>query len=125
MAQPAPSAEDLRFVHELRARGYSDLAREYLERLSKTASPELKRELPLEMALTNMEAANDEPDSGKRLALYAQARDDLQKFLADNPNHPRAADARFEIARATTLQGKTQLSRALLDGDLHARVADG
>jgi hypothetical protein len=118
-------AEDLRFVHELRARGYSDLAREYLEKLAQTASAELKRELPLEMALTNMESANDEPDSGKRLTLYTQARADLQKFLADNPGNPRAADARFEIARATTLQGKTQLSRALLDGDLRSRIADG
>jgi hypothetical protein len=115
----------MRFVRELRARGYNDLARDYLQKLAKTAPPELKRELPLEIARTNMDAAAEEPDSGKRLALYAQARADFQKFLADNPMSPRAPEARLAIAQATTLQGKTQLSKALLQEDVHARVADG
>ncbi len=124
-AAEAPYAEDMRFVQELRTHGYSDLAREYLQKLAQKAPPALKKELPLEVALTNMEAANDEPDSSKRLTLYAQARADFEKFLKDNPGHPRAADARFDIARATTLQGKTQLSRALLEDDLTMRIADG
>lgn len=124
-AEQSPYAEDMRFIRELRTHGYSDLAREYLEKLSKTAPPELKKELPLEIALTNMEAAGDEPDSNKRLALYAQARADFEKFLKDNPKHPRADEARFDIAHATTLQGKTQLSRALLEDDIKARVAEG
>ena len=121
----APYAEDMRFVRELRSRGYSDLAREYLQKLAQKAPPELKKELPLEIALTNLEAANEEPDSAKRLTLYAQARAECEKFLKDNPGHPRTAEARLEIARATTLQGKTQLSRALLDEDLPTRVAEG
>lgn len=121
----APYAEDMRFVRELRSRGYSDLAREYLQKLAQNAPPELKKELPLEMALTNLDAANDEPDSAKRLTLYAQARAECEKFLKDNPGHPRTAEARLEIARATTLQGKTQLSRALLEEDLQTRVAEG
>ena len=121
----APYAEDMRFVRELRSRGYSDLAREYLQKLAQKAPPELKKELPLEIALTNLEAANDEPDSAKRLTLYAQARAECEKFLKDNPGHPRTPEARLEIARATTLQGKTQLSRALLEEDLPTRVAEG
>jgi tetratricopeptide (TPR) repeat protein len=115
----------MRFVRELRGRGDSGLAREYLEKLAQTAPPELKKELPLEFALTNMEAAALEPDSGKRMALYAQARADFRKFLQDNPKHPREAEARLDIARATTLEGKTQLSRALLEEDLPARIAEG
>src|SRR6516162_8800264 len=69
-----PYGEDMRFVRELRSRGYSDLAREYLQKLAQNAPAELKKELPLEIALTNLEAANEEPDSSKRLSLYAQAR---------------------------------------------------
>jgi hypothetical protein len=118
-------AEDLEFIRDLRGRGYSDLARQYLDKLVKTAPPALKKELELEIALTNMEAANDEPDSGKRLTLYAQARTAFQTFLKNNPRHPRATEAQLDIARATTLQGKTQLSRALLNEDKKARIAEG
>ncbi len=123
--QESPHAEDLQFVRELRARGYNDLAREYLDKLAKNAPAELKKELPLERARTEMEAAGDEPDSNKRIALYGQAREQFQEFLRANPNHPRAAETRFDIARATTLQGKTQLSRALLEDDLTVRTAEG
>ncbi len=123
--QEAPYTEDLQFVRELRSRGYNDLAREYLDKLAKTAPAELKKELPLERALTEMEAASDEPDSNKRIALYAQAREQFQEFLRANPNHPRAAETKLDIARATTLQGKTQLSRALLEDDLAIRTAEG
>ena len=123
--QDAPYAEDLQFVRELRSRGYNDLAREYLDKLAKNASAALKKELPLERALTEMEAANDEPDSNKRIALYAQASQQFQEFLRANPTHPRAAETKFDIARATTLQGKTQLSRALLEDDLTVRTTEG
>src|SRR6185437_1735942 len=124
-AAEAPFTEDLQFIRDLRGRGYSDLARQYLDKLAKTAPPALKKELELEIALTNMEAANDEPDSGKRLTLYAQARTAFQAFLKNNPGHPRAAEAQLDIAHATTLQGKTQLSRALMDADKKSRIAEG
>jgi hypothetical protein len=123
--QESPYAEEFQFVRELRSRGYNDLAREYLEKLAKNAPAELKKELPLERALTEMEAAGEEPDSNKRIALYEQARQQFQEFLRVNPSHPRAAETKFDIARATTLQGKTQLSRALLEDDLSVRVAEG
>jgi len=124
-AAESPYAEDLQFIQDLRTRGYSDLAREYLEKLAKNAPAALKKELDFEIALTNMEAANDEPDSNKRLTLYAQARASFQAFLQNNPGHPRAAEVRLDIARATTLQGKTQLSRALLEEDKKSRIAEG
>lgn len=124
-AQESPYSEDLQFVRELRSRGYADLAREYLDNLTKKAPAELKKELPLERALTEMEAAGDEPDSNKRITLYAQAREQFQEFLRANPDHPRAAEAKLDIARATALQGKTQLSRALLEDDVTVRTAEG
>ncbi|HEY7315197.1 MAG TPA: hypothetical protein VH643_38045 [Gemmataceae bacterium] len=125
VAKEGPYAEDMQFIRELRSHGYSDLAREYLKKLAQNAPPELKKELSLEKALTNLEAANEEPDSGKRITLYAEARAEFQQFLKDNPNHPRAGEARFDIARATGLQGKTQTNRALLEPDKKTRIADG
>lgn len=112
-------------MRELRSRGYNDLAREYLDKLAKNASAALKKELPLERALTEMESARDEPDSNKRITLYGQARQQFQEFLRVNPTHPRAAATKLDIARTTTLQGKTQLSRALLEDDPAVRTAEG
>src|SRR5947209_8163295 len=82
-ARSAPAQEyleDLRFVHELRQRGDTDLALDLLQRLEKTASPALRNELPYEMALCRKAEAVNEPDSAKRLKLYEQARTELIKF---------------------------------------------
>lgn len=73
-AQDASVQDDMRFIEELRKQGKSDLALEYLEKVAKNASPELAKALPLEMAQTRLEAAGEEPDSTKRLALYGEAR---------------------------------------------------
>jgi len=124
-AQEASDREDMRFVTELRNQGYKDLALEYLQKLSKNPSPELAKELPLEMAKTRLDTASDEPDSRKRLTMYEQARAEFDKFLKDNPNHPRASEARLDMAQVTVLQGRTQLSRALLQDTTEARVAEG
>lgn len=125
-AQEASYTAELRFVRDLRARHYSDLALEYLERLkTRSPSPELLRELPLELAETRLDGASDEPDSGKRLAIFAQARGEIEAFLKDNATHPRAGEAKLEIARVVVLQGKTQLSQAYSRDALEARVAEG
>jgi hypothetical protein len=118
-AQPEPPhVVELRFVSELRKRGDAALAMDYLQRLAKNPSPELAKELPFEVARTRLAIGTEEPESGKRLALYQQARDDFEKFLKDNPNSPRAAEARMEIAHVAVLQGKTQLAKAVTDNDV-------
>ncbi len=125
-AQEAPHVAELRFVRDLRARHYPDLALEYLERLRKNnPSPELLRELPLELAQTRLEAAAEEPDSRKRVALFDQARGDFEAFLRDNSEHPRAGEAKLAVARVVVLEGRTQLSRALSEDAPEARVAEG
>ena len=92
--------------------GKPDLALEYLQRISKNASPELLKELPLELAKAKLDAAGEEPDSGKRLSLYSDARDELQKWLAANPTSPRTGEVKLDIAQVAVMQGRTQLSRA-------------
>jgi hypothetical protein len=125
LAQEAPYQEELQFVRELRARHYSDLALEYLQRLSKNAPPELARELPLEFAKTRLEAGADEPDTAKRLEQYALAQQELEKFLAQNKDHPRRAEATLDLAQVTVMRGRTQLSRALLQDTPEARSSEG
>ena len=99
-ADDASIQEDMRFIQELRKQGKGDLALEYLQRISKTASPELAKQLPLELAKARLEAAADEPDSGKRLGLYTEARDEFQKWLAANPTSPQAGEATLEFLLA-------------------------
>jgi tetratricopeptide (TPR) repeat protein len=124
--QEAPYLAELRFVRDLRARHYDDLALEYLERLrKKEPSPELLRELPLELAKTRLDLAAEESDSGKRLAIFEQARAEFEAFLKANPDHPRAGEAKLDVAGVVVLQGKTRLSRVLALDSLEARVAEG
>src|SRR4051812_13276696 len=102
-AQEPAYRDDLRFAESLRARGDNDLALDFLQRLSKGAPPELARELPLELAKTRLRVASEEPETGKRLNMYKEARDDFQRFINANPGHPRIPEANLEIARVLNL----------------------
>jgi hypothetical protein len=124
--QVAADLAELQFVRALRARHYNDLALEYLERLRRNnPSPELLRELPLELAQTRLDGAAEEADSGRRLAIFDQARGEIEAFLKGNPSHARAGEARLDVARVVVLQGKTQLGRARAEDTLEARAAEG
>ena len=116
-ADDASVQEDMRFIQELRNQGKPDLALEYLERIGKNASPELAKQLPLELAKAKLAAAGDEPDSGKRLSLYTEARDEMQKWLTANPGSPRGGEVKLDMAQVAVMQGRTQLSRALMNPD--------
>src|SRR5262249_11712832 len=112
VAQEAPQDEELTFVRQLRERGLADLALEYLDKRLRN-NPKYAADLPLEIASTRLEMATAEPDPGKRAALFAHAHAELDAFLQKNAAHPKANDARFQIAQIAVLQGKTQLTRAL------------
>ncbi len=122
--QESPYAADMRFVNELRKRGDAALAMDYLLRMSKSADPEFAKELPFEIARTELLIGTEEPESGKRLALYQKTRGDFEAFLKSNPDSPRAGEARLEIAHVAVLQGKTQLSKALTQDTLEGRVTE-
>ena len=122
-AQEPAYAEDLRFVQAPRQSGDTDLAKELLDRLKKTASPQLQRELPFEYALTFKAEALIETDSKKRLDLYAQARADLIKFRDSNPNHPRVGDVKIDIADIAVLEGRVEMSKAMAQEGLETQVA--
>jgi hypothetical protein len=120
-AQESQFREDLRFAESLRNRGDNDLALELLEKIAANAPPELARELPLEFAKTRLRVAGDEPETARRLRLYQDARADFQKFIDANPGHARLAEANLDIARVLNLQGKAQLSQALLTEEVKTK----
>jgi hypothetical protein len=124
---PADEVPHLEFVRGLRARHYPDLALEYLDKLRKgnpPAPPDVLAVIPLELAKVHLDLATAEEATGRRLELYDQARKEFQEFIDKNPKSPLVADARLEVVRVTVLQGKTQLSRALMQEDMAARQKD-
>lgn len=122
---PADEVPHLDFVRGLRARHYPDLALEYLEKLQKSNPPDdVAALIPLELAKVHLDLATAEDSGGRRLDLYNKARDEFQEFIKKNPNSPLVGEARLEVARVTVLQGKTQLSRALMQEDTAARQKD-
>src|SRR5438067_12178695 len=80
-AQPEPPhLAEMRFVNELRKRGDTALAMDYLERLNKNPSPELAKELPFEIARTRLLIGAEKPESAERLARYQRARGEFEDF---------------------------------------------
>lgn len=104
----------LEFVHGLRANNYPDLALEYLNDLAKRPNlpKELKELIPFEIARAQMDLATNEPEEGKRNALYATARKQLDAFLKTHGALPQAADANLDIARIPVLQGRALAAKA-------------
>jgi hypothetical protein len=110
-------------VRGLRAQGEPQLALELLQKLNEKPPPELATTLKLELARTRMEMALQESEEGKRLAMFAQARTEFDSFLKQNPDHPLAAQASFEIARLIASQGREHLNRARKqEGDTTAQA---
>jgi hypothetical protein len=104
-----PEAE-LKFIDELVARGYPDLALEYMEtKLSPQVQAKLGSALVLEKAKCRVATAAQEVDEAKRADAYAKARQDFETFLKSNAMDPRAADANLELGRLNTEEGKLRL----------------
>src|SRR3954447_8341822 len=115
LTAPAARAEEppyLDFVRGLRARGMPDLAAEYLQHLSAHPPAGLAPLLPLELAKTRIDAAQQEGDERKRAALLTQARTTYEAFLRQNPRGPLAADAALDLAPLVGLPGKQQWTQA-------------
>jgi hypothetical protein len=114
----------LEFVRGLRASGKSDLALEYLQRMSQKPPRDLANILLLELAKTRLELAAGQRDASSRAALQEQARLELEAFLKANPKHPLAPEAALQSGRITILRGKALLSQARREEVKEARRAE-
>jgi hypothetical protein len=113
-AAAAPAAEPhLQFARGLRENGLPDLAVDYLQRLAGHNPPaDVAALIPLEIARARLDVAVQEGDAKKRDKQFAAARAAYETFLKANANHPRAAEAKLDLARLVALQGKHLLSQA-------------
>jgi hypothetical protein len=120
---PARAEEPyLQFARALRENGLPDIAADYLQHIAgRKLSPEVAAQLPLEAALARLDLAIREGDAKKRDQLFAEARSIYEAFLGQNPNHPRAAGARLELARLVAAQGKNKLEQARRQDSRSAR----
>jgi hypothetical protein len=115
-------AKHIQFVRGLKQRGYHDLALEHLNSLVQgkpAVSPQLKRIIPLEIALLRLDLSNREADQAVRDAHRAQALADFNKFVKnpDNKGHPLLGTAWFELGRISSEQARGKLVEMRVAGD--------
>lgn len=110
-AQESPGVE-IDFVRKLRAKGYHDLALEYIVKLQKGADAKQSALLTLERGRTEMALAR-EKDPEQRAGLLESARMQLEEFVRKNPADPETALTRLEIARLASYIGEALLGKAL------------
>src|SRR4051794_33571149 len=82
-----PPEKEMEFVRKLRAKGYNDLALDYLKKLAQNPPAALANLLPVEMARTRVSVARQKEPS-QRAGLFAAARKDLEAFAAKHGNSP-------------------------------------
>ncbi|HEY1375542.1 MAG TPA: hypothetical protein VGF55_02050, partial [Gemmataceae bacterium] len=122
-AAPARAAEPhLEFARALRENGLPDLAADYLQRLDARKLPaDVAALVPLEVARARLDVATQEGDAGKRAKQFAAARAAYEAFLKAHPTHPRAAEAKLDLARLVALEGKHLLGQARRQASKSAR----
>jgi hypothetical protein len=114
-----PAESELELVAKLRARGYADLAKEYLDLLQKRGDPALSALLPVEQARTLVALAR-EKEADQRVNMIAAARAELEAYVKQNAGKPQGAQAALELARLSSLQGQAILTQALREDEAKA-----
>jgi len=109
-AQETPQSQ-LEFVRKLRAKGYADLAMEYLDRLKKQNPPaEMQAFISLETARAQIDMSHTK-SADERISMFKAARTELENYIKSATGAP-AARAKLELARLMMHQGKALLSIA-------------
>lgn len=112
-AARAEEPPHLDFVQKLRASHYPDLALEYLQKIGPAAPANMRPSIELEIARARLDLARAENDAAKKPALFAQARQEFEAFLKNNPTSAQTSEAKLEITGLAVLQGKAQLQKAM------------
>ena len=87
------------FLDGLRARGYHDVAMEYLDQMqsSRLAPQELKDALPFEKSLLLIDASRKQRDSAVRAKQLNQVQSLLQQFIQTQAQSPKINAARNQL----------------------------
>jgi len=111
--RPGEAAEEAwRFLNGLRERGYYDMALEYLTRIgdSPQCPDDLREQIDYERGVTLIDAS--------RIAGLAreqrldEARDALEKFVKEHPQHAMAATANTQLANVLVERGRMKAELA-------------
>lgn len=89
------------FVKRLRAAEYFDLAITYLDRIDQYpgVDSDFITSVPLEKATTYIDAAVVARSAAARDERFANAENELQKFLKEHADHARASEARSQLGK--------------------------
>jgi tetratricopeptide (TPR) repeat protein len=115
---PASTGEDprtaMRFLQELRDRGFHDLALDYIEQLR--GDPDLPADMKVILdyqdGRTQIDEAARTGDLVRRRELLDQARSRLEAFSKAHPDHPQAREALVQISRMLVERGHLALLMA-------------
>ena len=106
------------FLNGLRQRGYHDMALEYLDQMAKSPDcPEdLKQAIDYEAGVTLVTGSRAAPSTEAREQQLDDARDRLQKFLREHPDHLMAATANTQLANVLVERGRISAELAAQPG---------
>jgi len=117
-----PSSE---FLQGLRARGYYDVAQDYLEaaKTNPLVSEEFKQAIPYELGILLIEEARRIGDRALKFQKLDEAKEKLQAFIDANPDHPEVQSARRELAKSAGERGLAMLMLADREVDPNKKEA--
>ncbi|MGI9474600.1 MAG: hypothetical protein ACR2NZ_23900 [Rubripirellula sp.] len=106
------------FLDGLRARGYHDVAIDYLKSLetSRLAPSEMRQVLAYERALTLVAASRKERDLEQRFALLDQAQALLREFIGSQGSHPKAYAARSQLGNLIVERARIKVEESKSGG---------
>ncbi len=101
-------AED--FLRGLQERGLNELALDYLDHLktSQAVDEAFRKKIPYHCGVVLIEQSRQSTDSATRNRLLEEARVELERFAASNPESVQGADANLQLA-SVQLAGGQQL----------------
>jgi len=113
-----------KFLQALRENGYGDMAVEYLKLLAARPQPpsDIAQVWDLEMGRSLLSAAAVDAENYDR--LVQQARNHLEKYLREHPEHPDASAAANELAELLVNEALHRIRSAkLVSDDAQSRAA--
>ncbi|MEX2308469.1 MAG: hypothetical protein WD738_12790 [Pirellulales bacterium] len=102
------------FLQGLQERGLNELALDYLERMkaSQLVDEEFRRQIPYHRGVVLIEQSRQALEPDVRSRLLDQARDELERFAAANPDSVQAAEAHLQLASVQLSQGQQLVAQA-------------
>ncbi|HEU4339125.1 MAG TPA: tetratricopeptide repeat protein [Planctomycetota bacterium] len=105
----AQESDDFSFARRLAYRGWFDLADDICKRIERdhTLPREVRSALPILLAEIELAKADREQDAGRSLEHITRSIARLDRFIADEPSHPRSFEAKINIGYLKSRKAKS------------------